>query len=106
VIDLSPDAKPIAIPPYQFSLPELAELKSQLDEMLELGFIRPSISPWATPVLFKKKKDGSLRLCIDYRGLNRATVKNRYQIPRMDDLLDRIQGARLFSKIDLRSGYH
>ena len=106
VIDLSPDAKPVAIPPYRFSLPELVELKSQLDEMIELGFIRPSVSPWAAPVLFKKKKDGSLRLCIDYRGLNRATIKNRYEIPRMGDLLDRIQGAKLFSKIDLRSGYH
>ena len=64
------------------------------------------MSPWVAPVLFKKKKDGSLRLCIDYRGLNRSTIKNRYEIPRMDDFLDRIQGAKLFSKIYLRSGYH
>ena len=71
-----------------------------------MGFIRPSISPWGAPVLFKRKKDGTLRLCVDYRGLNRATIKNRYEIPRMDDLLDRIQGATVFSKINLRSGYH
>ena len=106
MIDLSRDAKPVAIPPYRFSLPELAQLKNQLDEMLELGFIRPSISPWAAPILFKKKKDESLRLCINYHGLNQVTIKNRYVIPMMDDLRDRIHGARLFSKIDLRSGYH
>ena len=74
--------------------------------MIELGFKRSSVSPWAAPIFFKKKKDGSLRLCIDYRGLNHATIKNRYEIPRMDNLLDRIQGTKLFSKIDLRSGYH
>ena len=74
--------------------------------MIELGFIRPSVSLWAALVLFKTKKDGSLRLCIDYRGLNHATIKNRYKIPRMDDLLDRIQGAKLFSKIDIRSRHH
>ena len=71
-----------------------------------MGFIRPSITPWGAPILFKRKKDGTLILCVDYRGLNRATIKNRYEIPRMDDLLDRIQGATVFSKIDLRSGYH
>ena len=81
VIELNPNCSPIASSPYRFSLNELAELKRQLDELLDLGFIRPSVSPWGAPVLFKRKKDGSLRLCIDYRGLNRATIKNRYEIP-------------------------
>ena len=105
-IELTPNCSPIASSPYRFSLNELAELKRQLDELLDLGFIRPSVSPWGAPVLFKRKKDGSLRLCIDYRGLNRATIKNRYEIPRLDDLIDRIQDAKIFSKIDLRSGYY
>lgn len=90
VIDLDPQSKPVVIPPYRFSLPKLVELKTQLDEMLEMGFIRPIISPWGTHVLFKRKKDGTLRLCIDYRGLNRAMIKTKYEIPCMDDLLDRI----------------
>jgi hypothetical protein len=78
----------------------------QLKELLDLGIIRPSVSPWGAPVIFVKKKDGSLRLCIDYRDLNRATVKNRYPMPRIDDLFDQMKGAMVFSKIDLRSGYH
>ena len=85
---------------------ELRELKTQLQELLEKGYIRPSISPWGAPVLFVKKKDGTLRLCIDYRQLNRVTIKNKYPLPRVDDLFDQLQGARVFSKIDLRSGYH
>jgi len=85
---------------------EMAELKAQLEELAEKGYVRPSASPWGAPVLFVKKKDGSLRLCIDYRELNRATVKNRYPLPCIDDLLDQLQGAVVFSKIDLRSGYH
>ena len=85
---------------------ELAELRKQLQELLDKGFIRPSVSPWGAPVLFVKKKDGSLRLCIDYRKLNQVTVKNRYPLPRIDDLLDQLQGASVFSKIDLCSGYH
>ncbi|GJV27933.1 putative reverse transcriptase domain-containing protein [Tanacetum coccineum] len=84
----------------------LKELKDQLQELLERGFIRPSVSPWGAPVLFVKKKDGSMRLCIDYRELNRITVRNRYPLPRIDDLFDQLQGANFFSKIDLRSGYH
>ncbi|KAL0438919.1 UNVERIFIED_CONTAM: Retrovirus-related Pol polyprotein from transposon.6 [Sesamum latifolium] len=83
---------------------ELQELKKQLEELLEKGFIQPSTSPWA-PVLFVKKKDGSMRLCVDYRQLNRVTVKNKYPLPRIDDLLDQLKGATTFSKIDLRSGY-
>jgi hypothetical protein len=78
----------------------------QLKELLDLGLIRPSVSPWGAPIIFVKKKDGSLRLCIDYRDLNRATVKNRYPIPWIDDLFDQMKGATIFSKIDLRSGYH
>ncbi|KAL4017799.1 hypothetical protein IC575_021371 [Cucumis melo] len=85
---------------------ELKELKVQLQELLDKGFIRPSVSPWGAPVLFVKKKDGSMRLCIDYRELNKVTVKNIYPLPRIDDLFDQLQGATVFSKIDLRSGYH
>ena len=88
------------------SLPEAIELKEQLKQLIEQGFIRPSNLPWGAPVLFQKKKDGSLRLCINYRGLNLVTIKNKYPIPRIDELLDRLHGAKIFSKIDLRSGYY
>ena len=77
-----------------------------MQELLDKGLIRPSVSPWGTPVLFVKKKDGTLRLCIDYKKLNQVTVKNKYPLPRIDDLFDQLQGAGIFSKIDLRSGYH
>ena len=105
-IDLIPDATPISRTPYRFAPAELAELKKQLDELLEKGFIRPSVSPWGAPVLFVKKKDGTMRLCIDYREINKITIKNRYPLPRIDDLFDQLRGAQVFSKIDLRSGYH
>ncbi|GKF83787.1 putative reverse transcriptase domain-containing protein [Tanacetum coccineum] len=82
------------------------ELSEQLQELQDKGFIGPSHSPWGAPVLFVKKKDGSFRMCIDYRELNKLTVKNRYPLPRIDDLFDQLQGACYFSKIDLRSGYH
>jgi len=85
---------------------ELKELSVQLQDLLGKGFIRPSVSPWGAPVLFVKKKDGTMRMCIDYRQLNKVTVKNRYPLPRIDDLFDQLQGASVFSKIDLRSGYH
>ena len=85
---------------------ELKELKTQLQELLDKGFIRPGVSPWGAPVLFVKKKDSSMRLCIDYRELNKVTVRNKYPLPRIDDLFDQLQGACVFSKIDLRSGYH
>ncbi|KAD3067679.1 hypothetical protein E3N88_35559 [Mikania micrantha] len=105
-IDLIPGAKPIAKAPYRLAPSELQELMTQLQDLLDKGFIRPSISPWGAPVLFVKKNDGSLRMCIDYRELNKVTVKNKYPLPRIDDLFDQLQGASWFSKIDLRSGYH
>jgi hypothetical protein len=86
--------------------PELVELKKQIDELLEKGYIRPSTSPWAAPVLFVEKKDGTKRMCIDYRALNEVTVKNKYPLPQIEDLFDQLRGASVFSKIDLRSGYH
>ncbi|GJV74727.1 putative reverse transcriptase domain-containing protein [Tanacetum coccineum] len=84
----------------------MKELSKQLQELLEKGFIRPSSSPWGAPVLFVKKKDGSFRMCINYRELNKLTIKNRYPLPRIDDLFDQLQGSSVYSKIDLRSGYH
>ena len=105
-IDLIPGTEPISIPPYRMAPTELRELKTQLEELLSKGFIRPSISPWGAPVLFVKKKDGSLRLCIDYRQLNRVTIHNQYPLTRIDELFDQLQGSRVYTKIDLRSGYH
>lgn len=105
-IELEPGTKPITKAPYRMAPAEMAELKKQLDELMEKGFVRPSSSPWGAPVLFVKKKDGSFRLCIDYRGINRVTVKNKYPLPRIDELLDQLRGATCFSKIDLASGYH
>ncbi|KAJ9507837.1 hypothetical protein QJQ45_019250, partial [Haematococcus lacustris] len=98
----APSPRPI----YRMSQPELDQLKKQLDDLLAKGFIRPSTSPFAAPVLFVRKKDGSLRLCVDFRALNQQTLKNRYPLPRIDDLLDQLSGAQVFSKIDLRSEYH
>ena len=91
---------------YRMAPTELKELKSQLQELLDKGFIRPSVSPWGAPVLFVKKKDGTLRMCIDYRQINKVTVKNKYPLPRIEDLFDQLKGAGVFSKIDLRSGYY
>ncbi|KAJ0640404.1 putative nucleotidyltransferase, Ribonuclease H [Helianthus annuus] len=105
-IELAPGAAPIARAPYRLAPSELEELSKQLQELLEKGFIRPSSSPWGAPVLFVKKKDGTFRMCIDYRELNKVTVKNRYPLPRIDDLFDQLQGSCYYSKIDLRSGYH
>ena len=105
-IDLIPRTEPISIPPYRMAPAELRELKARSEELLSKGFIRSSISPWGTPVLFVKKKYGSLRLCIDYRQLNRVTIRNQYPLPRIDELFDQLQGSRVYSKIDLRSGYH
>ena len=100
------DTAPISMSPYRMAHVELKELKEQLQELLDKGFIGPSTSPWGAPVLFVKKKDGTLRLCIDYRELNKVTIKNIYPLPRIDDLFDQLQGAQYFFKIDLRSGYH
>ncbi|GJT02040.1 putative reverse transcriptase domain-containing protein [Tanacetum coccineum] len=105
-IDLIPGAMPVAKSPYRLAPTEMQELSNQLKELQEKGFIRPSSSPWGAPVLFVKKKDGSFRMCIDYRELNKLIVKNRYPLPRIDDLLDQLQGSQYFSKINLRSGYH
>ncbi|GJS91920.1 putative reverse transcriptase domain-containing protein [Tanacetum coccineum] len=91
---------------YRLAPSEMKELSEQLKELSDKGFIRPSSSPWGAPVLFVKKKDGSFRMCIDYRELNKLTVKNRYPLPRIDDLFDQLQGSSVYSKIDLRSGYH
>ncbi|GJZ86575.1 putative reverse transcriptase domain-containing protein, partial [Tanacetum coccineum] len=97
---------PVARAPYRLAPSEMEELSTQLQELSDKGFIRPSSSPWGAPVLFVKKKDGSFRMCIDYRELNKLTVKNRYPLPRIDDLFDQLQGSNVYSKIDLRSGYH
>ncbi|KAG8503904.1 hypothetical protein CXB51_001877 [Gossypium anomalum] len=105
-IELIPGTTPISIAPYRMAPLELKELKAQLQELTDKGFVRPSSSPWGAPVLFVKKKDGSMRLCIDYRQLNKVTVKNKYPLPRIDDLFDQLKGATVFSKIDLRSGYY
>ncbi|XP_012574249.1 uncharacterized protein [Cicer arietinum] len=105
-IDLVPGTGPISIAPYRMPPLELSELKNQLEDLITKQFIRPSVSPWGAPVLLVKKKDGSMRLCIDYRKLNKVTIKNKYPLPRIDDLLDQLGGATVFSKIDLRSGYH
>ncbi|KAI3809549.1 hypothetical protein L1987_25526 [Smallanthus sonchifolius] len=105
-IDLVPGAAPVARSPYRLAPSEMQELSNQLQELLDKGFIRPSFSPWGAPVLFVKKKDGTFRMCIDYRELNKLTIKNRYPLPRIDDLFDQLQGSSFYSKIDLRSGYH
>ncbi|GJT98169.1 putative reverse transcriptase domain-containing protein [Tanacetum coccineum] len=105
-IDLIPGAAPVARAPYRLAPSEMKELSEQLKELSDKGFIRPSSSPWGAPVLFVKKKDGSFRMCIDYRELNKLMVKNRYPLPRIDDLFDQLQGSSVYSKIDLRSGYH
>ena len=105
-IELAPGTEPISIAPYRMAPAELKELKVQMEELLSKGFVKTSTSLWGAPVLFVKKKDGSLRLCIDYRQLNKVTIRNQYPLPRIDDLFDQLQGAKVFSKIDLRSGYH
>ncbi|GJT97967.1 putative reverse transcriptase domain-containing protein [Tanacetum coccineum] len=105
-IDLVPGAAPVARAPYRLASSKMKELSVQLQELLEKGFIHLSSSPWGAPVLFVKKKDGSFRMCIDYCELNKLTVKNRYPLPRIDDLFDQVQGSSVYSKIDMRSGYH
>jgi hypothetical protein len=105
-IPLEPGARPVFRPMFRYSPLELEEIKRQVNELLSKGLIEPSSSPFGAPVLFVRKKDGTLRMCIDYRALNKVTVKNKYPLPRIDDLLDRLHGARMFSSLDLMSGYH
>ncbi|CAN6445433.1 unnamed protein product [Victoria cruziana] len=105
-IELMSGVQPVSKTPYRMAPAELAELKKQIQELMNKGFIQPSVSPWGAPVLFVKKKDGTMRLCVDYRMLNQVTVNNKYPLPRIDDLIDQLSGATIFSKIDLRSGYH
>jgi len=106
IIELLPDTAPIAKRPYRMGVNKLEELKKQIKELQDKGFIRPSSSPWGAPVIFVDKKDGSHRMCVDYRSLNEVTIKNKYPLPRIDDLFDQLRGACVFSKIDLQSGYH
>jgi hypothetical protein len=106
VIELQPGTAPISKRPYRMPPKELAKLKNQLQELLDKSYIRLSSSPWGYPALFVKKKDGSLRLCVDYRPLNAVTIKNKYPLPQIDVLFDQLAGAKVFSKIDLHSGYH
>nr|GEW38189.1 putative reverse transcriptase domain-containing protein [Tanacetum cinerariifolium] len=105
-IDLIPRTTHVARAPYRLAPSEMQELSNQLQELIDRGFIRPSTSPWGSPVLFVKKKDGSFRMCIDYLELNKLTIKNRYPLPRIDNLFDQLQSSSVYSKIDLRSGYH
>jgi hypothetical protein len=105
-INTFPEVPPTAQQPYRMALTEMNELRTQLQELLDKGFIRPSNSLWGAPVLFMRKKDGTNRLCIDYRQLNKITMTNKYPLPRIDDLFDQLKGARVFSKINLRSGYY
>jgi hypothetical protein len=106
LIDLLPGTAPIAKRPYRMSVGELEELKKQLKELLDKEFIHPSSSPWEAPVIFVEKKDGTQRMCVDYRASNEVTIKNKHPLPRIEDLFDQLKGARVFSKIDLRLGYH
>jgi hypothetical protein len=106
VIDILPGTAPISKWTYRIFVEELKGLKKQLTELQEAGYIRPSSSPWGATVLFVQKKNRSQRMCVDYRSLNDVTMKNKYPLPRIEDLFDRMRDARVFSKIDLRSGYH
>ncbi len=105
-IEVMPGMAPPAKAPYQMRHEELKELKVQLEKLFAKGYIKPSKSPYGAPILFVHKKDGTLRMCVEYRALNKATVKNMYPLPRIDDLFDRLSGAKVFSRIDLGSGYY
>jgi hypothetical protein len=105
-IELQPGTAPVAKSPYKMTREELVELKIQLKDLLDKGYIKPSSSPWGCPTLFVKKKDEALHLCMDYRSLNAVTIMNMYPLPRIDIVFDQLEGAQVFSKIDLRSGYH
>ena len=105
-IELLSEEKPLAKGPYRIAPPELAELRKQLDELLQVGFIRPSKALFGAPFLFQKKQDGSLWLCVVYRALNKVTVRNKYPVPLIANLFDQLSNDKFFSKLDLRSGYH
>ena len=105
-IEVVQGTTPISRAPYRMAPTELKELKTQLQELLDKGFIQPSVSPWGAPILFVKNKDSTLRMCIDYQQINKVTVKNKYPLPRIEDLFDQLKGASVFSKIDLQSGYY
>jgi hypothetical protein len=105
-INLMHEAAPVSKTPYRMSTPEMKELQMQLEELLRKGYIDPSVSAWGDPILYVKKKDGTLRLCIDFKQLNKVTVKNKYPLPRIDDHFDQLKDAKIFSKIYLRLGYH
>jgi hypothetical protein len=106
LIELAPRVVLVSRTPYRMSTPELVELKLELKEMMDKGYILPSVSPWGAPTLFVKKNDGTLRLCINYMKLNKMTIKNKYPLPIIDELFDQLRGATIFSNIYLRSGYH
>jgi hypothetical protein len=106
VIELVPGTTPIFKRTYRMAANQFAEVKEQLQELLDKGYIRPIASPWGAPIIFASKKDGTQRMCVDYRSLNEVSIKNMYPLPRIDDLFDQLKGACVFSKIDLRSGYH
>jgi hypothetical protein len=106
MIELVPGTAPIFKRPFRMAANQLVELKEQLQELLDKGYIRPSASPWGAPVIFVPKKDATQRMCVDYHSLNEVTIKNKYPLPRIDDLFDQLKGAYFFLKIDLRSGYH
>jgi hypothetical protein len=105
-IELLPSTAQISKRPYRMDVKDPDELKKQIEELLSKGFIRPSSSSWGAPTLFVHKKDGSRRMCVDYRSLNDVTIKNKYPLPRIEDLFDQMRGVKVFSNIDLRSGYH
>jgi hypothetical protein len=106
IIELLPGMPPISKRPYRMPVNELVELKKQIAELQSKGFIHPGSTPWGAPVLFVEKKDGTQRMCVDYRSLNEVTIKNKYPLLRIEDMFDQMKGASIFSKIDLRSGYH
>ena len=105
-IEIFPGTTPISRAPYRMAPTELKDLKIQLQELMDKGFIQPSISSLGMHVLFVKKKDGTLRMCIDYQQINKVTMKNKYLVPRIEDLFDQLKGSSVFSKIDMRSGYY